>query len=705
MYKILLSKKKRKPRLASMLSQTPSVQSHVRPAAYQLSVYQKVNRFMDKFFGVTLPNDPTTASVSAPSMADTSIPSNPSNSEKTELTKAEKRTNREIFLTLMSMMLAVGGWVHPILNPLSVITLLIYTFAFYKASLREIFQERRITLNLIDSIILTGAMTGGFYFMGALGGFLASVGRRLLANTEDNSRKKLINVFGEQPTTVWRLVDELEIETPLEELQKDDIVVVSAGQTIPIDGVIVSGVASIDQHRLTGEAQPAEKSIGDHVFAATVVLSSQIHIQVEKTGTETQVAKVGDILSQTADFKLSVQSRGEVLANQCVGPTLAMGGLALPFLGLSGAMATIYCPIGWFIRLSAPISLLNFLYILSENDVLIKDARSLELLTSIDTVVFDKTGTLTSEQPQVGNIYTCMQISEDELLQLAATAEWKQTHPIAKAILTEAEKRNLDLHSLDDVHYEVGYGIRVKIQDQTIQIGSRRFMEMENIVLSSEMQNLHSNCSEQGHSLVMIAMSGQLAGAIELHATIRPEAKSVIHALKQKNKILYIISGDHEQPTQNLAKQLDIDYYFANALPSQKADLIDQLAAEGKTVCFVGDGINDSIALRKATVSISLTGATAVATDIADIVLMDGSLKRLPDLFDITQQMDTNMQNNFILAVVPGIICISGAFLFHLGMAWGITSFMTGLVVSVANAMIPRLRYARQIYSTHSNTY
>ena len=617
--------------------------------------------------------------------------------EKTETSKAEKAANRGIILSLVSLGFSAGALLYPSLIAGSVIGLACFTIPRYQIVYQELFKERRVTVNLLDVITLTGFYTLGFYFVGSLSALFASISQRLLAKTQDDSQKRLINIFGEQPRTVWRFVDGVEIETPLDKLQKDDLVVVCAGQTIPVDGTIAFGMASIDQHRLTGEAQPAEKEVGDTVFAATVILSGEIHVSVEKTGTETQIAQIGNILSETANFKMAIQSRGETFADKSVLPTIAAGSLGALLLGTGSALAIVYCPIGWFIRVTAPISLLNFLRILSQNEVFVKDARSLELLTKIDTVVFDKTGTLTTEQPHVNRIYTCSDYSENILLQYAATAEWKQTHPIAKAILTEAEARQLNLYPVEDMHYEVGYGIKVQVQEQMIRVGSSRFMAMEGIEIPSAIQDAHVDCSQQGHSLVMVAIDNKLAGAIELQATIRPEVKAVIKALNQRKKTVYIISGDHEQPTQKLAHELGIDHYFANTLPSQKADMIDQLQTQGKSVCFIGDGINDSIALRKATVSISLAGATTVATDIAQVVFMDGSLARLPMLFDIAHEMEANMNNNFVLSVAPGAICIAGAFLLHFGMTAAMFTFFSGLFLGIGNSMMPLLRHSRLI--------
>ncbi len=620
--------------------------------------------------------------------------------KKAGIIQSEKDANWDIILSIASLGFASAGWIYPPLLLGSMIGLICFTIPRYKAAYLELLTERRVTVNLLDAVILTCLFSTRFYFIGSVGCIIASTSRKLLAQTKDHSQKSLINIFGEQPRTVWRLIQGVEIETPLEDLQKDDVVAVYAGQTIPVDGTIVGGMASIDQQRLTGEAQPAEKGVDEPVFAATVVLSGTIYVQVEKAGEETHVAQIGQILHRTADFKLQMQSKGEALADGSVLPNLAVGALALPILGVSGAMATIYCPFGWFIRLTGPLSLLNFLRILSRKQVLVKDARSLELLSQVDTVVFDKTGTLTAEQPHVGRIHTRPGLSEDELLQYAATAEWKQTHPIARAILQEAASRGLGLYPVEEAHYEVGYGIKVKLSDKVIRVGSHRFMKMEGIKVSPGMLDLYDVCAQQGHTFVMVALNHELVGGIELHTTVRPEMKTVVRELHRLHKTLYIISGDHETPTRFLANELGIDQYIANALPGQKAELIDQLIRAGKSVCFVGDGINDTLALSKATVSVSLAGATTAATDIAQIVLMDGNLERLPDLFDIAREMEVNMRNNFMLSLAPSMVCVAGAFLLHFGLATSALIFFTGLFANVSNSMKPLFNHRHGVRTT-----
>ncbi|MDM8561157.1 heavy metal translocating P-type ATPase [Candidatus Parabeggiatoa sp. HSG14] len=606
----------------------------------------------------------------------------------------KKSAERDFIVSSASLGLTtVGALVYPPLIIASIAGMVYLTIPIWQKGYHSLFKKRQIDIAVIDSIALPGIFLTGHFFIAAIAFWLYALSQKLLLKTEDQSVKSLINIFGEQPNFVWILKDNIEIEIPFDALKVGDIIVVNAGEAIPIDGMIANGVASIDQHTLTGESQPVEKGIGDKVFASTIMLSGKINIQVKQTGEDTVAAKIGEILISTIDFKTSIQSRGQEIADKSALPTLILSGLAIPVAGHTGALAVLGSCLGDNVRITSPISVLNFLKIASEQSILIKDGRALELLSKVDTVVFDKTGTLTQEQPHVGKIYTLQERKENELLRYAAAAEYKQAHPIAKAIIQAANERELNLPDIDNAKYDVGYGIKVNIENQLIQVGSIRFMEMENIAIPYEIKQIISDCHDSGHSLVMIAIDNQLAGAIELHATIRPEAKSIIKDLHQRNISTYIISGDHEKPTQRLAKELGIDNYFAETLPENKATLIQQLIDAGKVVCFVGDGINDSIALKKAHVSISLKGASTIATDTAQIILMDESLKHLCQVFDLANHLDKNLNTGLITTIVPGLITIGSVFLIHMGIIGSIVVFNAGLLAGVTNSMWPLVEH------------
>ena len=472
---------------------------------------------------------------------------------------------------------------------------------------------------------------------------------------------------------------------------------------IPVDGIITAGSASIDQHKLTGESQLAEKGAGEEVFASTVVLAGRIHIQTKKTGKQTVAMQIGEILNQTADFKSSIQSRGEVIADRLTLPTMGVSLAFLPLFGLSSALAVLTNMFGYKMRLFGPASMLTFLNIASEHGILIKDGRSLELLSEIDTIVFDKTGTLTLEVPTVSKIHSCHGVSESEVLKYAAAAEDGQSHPIARAILAHAAKERVKWPKTLNARYQVGYGIQVDLPDRVIHVGSYKFMATEGITIPPAIANVQENCHQQGDSVVMVAFDKQLVGAIELQATVRPETKQIINELRQRNMSLVIISGDHEAPTKRLAQTLGVDDYFANTLPENKANLVEKLQNEGRAVCFVGDGINDSIALKKANVSVSLRGATSIATDSAQIVLMDGTLNKLCEMFYIVEEFEANMKNNLLISTIPSATSIAGIALFHWGILTGILIATGTLFTGIANATWPLIKYRREDEQNNSS--
>jgi P-type E1-E2 ATPase len=379
-------------------------------------------------------------------------------------------------------------------------------------------------------------------------------------------------------------------------------------------------------------------------------------------------------------------------------PTLLTSALSLPLVGPYGALAILNAHFKHRMGIVAPISIMNFLNLASQSGILIKDGRTLDLLNQVDTIVFDKTGTLTKEQPYVGSIYTCAAYDANAVLTFAAAAEYKQTHPIAKAILQEARVRQLPLPNINEAEYKVGYGLSVAIGQQLVQVGSDRFMEMTGTVIPAAIRNTLECCYTQGHSLVLVAVDNQLVGAIELCPTMRPEVKTIITQLRQRHHIksIYIISGDHETPTRRLAQELSIDHYFAKALPENKADIIEQLQHEGKFVCYIGDGINDSIALKKSQVSVSLRGASTVATDTAQIVLMDESLKQFVDLFDLAQEFDGNMRTSFMCLFIPTLVGIGGVFFMSFGLVHTMILTSVGLSGGMLNAMVPLLKSQRK---------
>lgn len=631
---------------------------------------------------------------------------NRSDKVETDAENDELALDRNIALSAGLMGLtAIGSLGYPVLTLISVPGLIYLSVPAIEHSSNELFDNKKIGTALVESILAIGMLAFRYFFLNSLFFFLFFQSRKLVNKTQDNSKSSLIDIFSEQPQFVQVLQGNIEVRTSFDALQIGQIVVVHAGEIIPIDGTITDGMASIDQHMLTGEAQPAEKSVGDSVFASTTVLAGSICIQVNNMGSETIAAKIGELLNRTADYKMFLELQGEVIAERGALLTLALSAATLPVFGSMSALAVLCCFFGYDMKIAGPLSVLNFLEITSKNSILVKDGRALESLKDVDTVVFDKTGTLTLGKMHVTAIHSCRRLTDNELLTYAATAEYKQTHPIALAILHEAEVRQLTLQSIHDASYEVGYGLRVKTENHLIRVGSDRFMTGEKLVIPFELQEVQAQCHENGYSLVYVAINDQVEGAIELHATVRPEAKEVIHTLQKLNLDTYIISGDNEKPTQQLAHELGIEHYFAEILPKNKADIIDQLQQEGRVVCFVGDGINDAIALKKADVSVSLHGASTIATDTAQIILMNENLHQLIFLLDQAKELHANMKGNLVASTVPGIICLGGIYFLNFGLLTVCLLGYSGMMVCVGNAMLPRVKYEWKEYLKKHEEY
>jgi Cu2+-exporting ATPase len=610
----------------------------------------------------------------------------------------QKRDRSLQFATLSLAVAAAGTFVTPALLPLGMALMLNTAIPSFRGAYGVLTRERRLGVDVLDSVIFVSCLFTGQIFAGAMTGWFLSLGRTLLLKTQAESSKVLLQIFGKQVASARVLKDGLEIETPLEEIHAGDLIVVHTGESVPVDGTIAEGEAILDQHALTGESTPVEKSPGDRVFASTLQLAGRIVVKVEKAGKETAASKISEILAKTVSHKLEAQSRGERLADRAVIPTLALAALASTVRGPSGALAVINSEMGTGIRMAAPLATLTSITLCAQHGILVKDGGALEIMRKVDTVLFDKTGTLTHEKPEVCRIFTVGNHTEEEILECAAAAEQKFSHPIARAILERFAALNRPIPVLDASKYQVGYGITVELNGAVVRVGSRRFMEQEQILIPTRIDEEMSHLHEEGHSFVCVGIGKELAGVLELQTSHRPEVEEIIAGLRARGiNHIAIISGDHEKPTRRLAEHLGMDRYFAEVLPEDKGRYVELLQQEGRTVCFVGDGINDSIALKKADVSVSLRGASTIATDTAQVVFMEESLSRLCDLIDYSEYLERNVRRSWNLITIPNGICVAGVFLFGFNIWHSVAFNNISAIAALLNGFLP----LRQVTRAH----
>ncbi|MBF0396835.1 MAG: HAD-IC family P-type ATPase, partial [Desulfobacterales bacterium] len=406
------------------------------------------------------------------------------------------------------------------------------------------------------------------------------------------------------------------------------------------------------------------------------------------------VAQICEILNSTVHLKSEIQTKAENVIDKAVIPTLAISVAALPALGMVGAASVLNNRLGYRLLIVTSIGTLNHLQLISKKGILIKDGRVLDILGKVNTLIFDKTGTLTLSKFHVTEIHSCSEHTSDEILAYAAASEEKQSHPIASAILEEAEKRGVKLPPFENTEYIIGYGIKVLINNEYIYLGSNRFMDREGIKIPPLIEEIIKKSHIEGNSVVLVARSKNIIGGIELSPIIRPEAFSIIKEIKKRSiGETYIISGDHEIPTKKLAEKLGIDHYFAEILPHQKAEIVEKLQKSGKSVCFIGDGINDSIALKKADVSVSLRGASTAATDTAQIILMNENLENLLFIFEQAQAHEKTLKNCLATILGASALGLGGVVLFDFELVATTILRVASLGASLGVAMLPIIKH------------
>ncbi len=595
----------------------------------------------------------------------------------------------------------------PVLAPVAILGTLVASAHILARAVRTLVVDRKIKVDILDATVISLSLAYGYILASAFMVWAVDIADLLLETSMAQSQRMLSQIFGQQAQTTWLLVDGEEVEVPVADLQVNGVVVLRSGDQVPVDGIVVDGEAMVDQQVLTGEFAPAERVLGDAVYAMTTVVAGKLAVRVNQTGTDTQASQIVHIIEESVGYKARLQSTNEKFADFMVLPTMGLGAIGRVVSGSSAMLAIVNCDFGTGIRIAGPLALLSSIAVAAQNGIVIKNGSILESLHSLDAVIFDKTGTLTEEVPMVGRIWSCDRaFTEDQILRYTAVAEQRFTHPIAKAIRQRAAELQLALPRVADAEYAIGFGVQVDVEDVSLKVGSQRFMEREGITLPSDMFGRLEGIHSQGGSAIFAAADGHLIGLIELQAAPRPEGYRIIQHLRQRGiEHVYLISGDHEMATQALAHRLGIDRYFAQVLPEDKAEHVQALQQQGLKVAMVGDGINDSIALSQADYSISLRGAADVATDVADVIFMDGNLAKFDLLLDISENLRRNMYRSVMLTLIPNSFCIAGALVGVFGFGTSLLLNNAFNLIATANGMLPQYRSGNHVAETEREPY
>lgn len=576
-----------------------------------------------------------------------------------------------------------GELVYPPLSLASVLGIVYIGKDIAEGAAIELRTRRRLSVDALALIITGACLAEGLLFACSLNLTFGVIARRFTARARRRSEGDILSAFELDDRRVRVLRDGAELRLPIAAVVVGDLVRVHAGETIPIDGVVESGSASIDQRVLTGEALPVERGPGEPVLAMTMVLAGTVQIRVLRAGPDTVVAEVARVLRSTMDQKTAMQIRAEDLGNRTVLPSLLLSAGLWPALGPSGALAVIQSHPKYKPIIASHLALLTAYDALVERGVLVKDACGLEALAEVDTVVFDKTGTLTLGDLRVVDVHPAGASAAD-LLHWAASLELNQSHPIARAIVAHAHARGLEPSAPADGEVVLGFGLGGVVDGRRVAVGSARFMARCAIDVPEALAARAQRSAEDGDAFVLVAADGRCVGGIALQATVRPEAQAVVRALRGTHgKRVHIISGDHAGPTRRLAAELEVDGFDAEVLPEGKARIVEAMRAEGRRVCFVGDGINDAAALAAADVSISLEGASTIARDAATVILLDPHLDRLPYLFERAAYERDRARWTLGLVTAPHAVGFVGAIGFGLGFIEAVVLNQVGLALGL----------------------
>jgi len=521
-----------------------------------------------------------------------------------------------------------------------------------------------------------GAMT--YYDLSAVVITLVVLGRWLEARARGRTSEAIRRLMSLAPRAARVIRDGVEMDVPTAEVRVGDFVRIRPGERVPVDGVVTEGASTVDESMLTGESLPAEKAPESSVFAGTVNRTGSFVFRAARVGSETTLARIIKLVAEAQGSRAPIQRLADRVAAVFVPIVLVIAALTFiawwlfgpepaGLLALANAVAVLVIACPCAMGLATPTAIMVATGRGAEFGVLIKSAAALERLHRVDTVVFDKTGTLTVGRPAVTDVIPVgpavgvraaggaaaeasgEMTAADEILALAAAAEQASEHPLGEAVVARAKERGLALPPMREFSTVAGQGIDAMTTDGRVLLGNRTLMDARGIdvdVLAPGVQRL----AAEGKTVIYVAFAGQVLGVIAVADVPKPEAKSVVAALKRLGVSVAMLTGDHRLTAEAIARQAGLDRVLAQVLPEDKARAIKVLQAEGRRVAMVGDGINDAPALAQADVGIAMGSGTDVAIDAADVTLMRGDLNGVVTAIELSRSTIRVIRENLVWA-------------------------------------------------------
>lgn len=524
------------------------------------------------------------------------------------------------------------------------------------------------------------------------------LGRMLESRSKSKTSEAIYRLMELAPKTAILVRDGVEVTVAAEEVELGDTVIVKPGMHIPVDGTVMNGYTSVDESMLTGESIPVEKQEGDFVYSGTVNKNGSIRIRTDQKSGDTALSQIVRMIEQAQNSKAPIARLADVISGWFVPAVVVIAIVAAAAWLIAGkgvafaltvfvAVLVIACPCA--LGLATPTAIMAGTGKGAENGILIKSGVALETAHKLTTVVFDKTGTITNSKPKVIDLIPAPGFEREKLLRIAASAEKGSEHPLGDAIVAYAAEQGITL--LDAQQFEAlpGRGISAVVEGEAILLGNEALMAESGIDVKPCLAQAKL-FAQEGKTPMLAACGGRVAGVIAVADTVKKNSIDAVGQLRDMGVQVVMLTGDHEATAQAIAKQVGISEVFANVLPSEKADVIEQLQKKGKTVAMVGDGINDAPALTMAEIGIAIGSGTDVAIESADIVLMRDDLSLVAQAIALSRRTLRIIQENLFWAfayntlgipVAAGVLYLFGGPLMNPMLAAGAMSLSSVCVV------------------------
>lgn len=552
-------------------------------------------------------------------------------------------------------------------------------------------RMRAFSIELLVTIAVTGALYLREYTESSVVTFLFLFGAYLEARTLEKTRSSLKSLIDMAPQEATVIKDGKSIDIAVEDVELGDRVIIRSGGKVPVDGIIVTGKATINEAAITGESVPASKKENDRVFSGTIVDNGYIEIIAEKVGDDTTFAKIIELVEEAQEAKSKAQRFLDKFANIYT-PAIVIMSIAVFLitrdLHLSITFLVIACP--GALVIGAPVSNVAGIGNGAKNGVLIKGGDVMDRLSKVDTLVFDKTGTLTKGKPEVTDIKVFNKIDETNLLKIVAEAETISEHHLGQTIVKEAVKRNITLENAPERSEVIkGSGINATLNGHDLSIGNRKLMDSENINISDEISQYAIGQEKKGNTAIFAAVDGEIAGIFSIKDQIREDAATALTKMRRNGiKKIVMLTGDNKHTAELVATELKLDEFYAELLPQNKVEYVKKLKDEGRMVAMAGDGINDAPAIATADIGLAMgEGGTDVSMETADVVLMADKLEQFSHAYSLSKATMNNMKQNIFIAVAVVFVLLAGVLTKSVHLASGMFIHEASILVVILNAM------------------